>query len=254
VKTWPVWVALPLSVVAFLSYPLFFLRWPITRDVPWVNFLLFGLVLLLVVVGLRRAVAPGPRRALRAVLSRFPAGLSAALFVFVLFLNVIFVDAYRLPASSGAPRVGEPAPDFTLLDVNSAPVALSTILAPPAKGALIVFYMHEGCLSCNAELRGLQARLPDFAARGLQTVAIAADAPDVMKRLAEEAGYGFTFLSDATRETIRRYDVLDESGTMARPAVFLVDSTGIIQWRDVTKNMFVRPRPDAILKAANGLR
>ena len=250
-KTWPVWAALPLSVVAFLSYPLFFLRWPITREVPWANFALFAIVAALIAIGLKRAFAPGPRRILRAVSSVIPAGLSIA--IFVMFLNVIFVDAYRLPVSAGAPQVGQRAPEFTLLDVNSAPVALSEILAPPAKGALIVFYMHDGCLSCNAELRGLQARLADFTARGLRTVAIAADAPEVMKRLAQEAGYGFTFLSDATLETIRRYDVLGESGTMARPAVFLVDSTGSVRWRDVTKNMFVRPRPDTILRAANEL-
>ncbi len=188
-KTWPVWAALPLSVVAFLSYPLFFLRWPITRDVPWANFALFAVVALLIVIGLRRAFAPGPRRVLRVVLSLVPAGLSAAVFAF--FLSVVYVDAYKLPPSSGAPQVGQRAPDFTLLDVNGAPVALSGLLAAPTKGVLLVFYMHEGCLSCNAELRGIQARLPDFTARGVRPVAVSADPPDVAKRLAQEAGYGF---------------------------------------------------------------
>ena len=46
-KTWQAWAALPLSVVAFLSYPLFFLRWPLTRDVPWANFALFAATLAL---------------------------------------------------------------------------------------------------------------------------------------------------------------------------------------------------------------
>ena len=30
-----------LSTLGFLSYPLLFVRWPITRDLPWVNLLLF---------------------------------------------------------------------------------------------------------------------------------------------------------------------------------------------------------------------
>jgi len=250
-NTWPVWAALPLSVVAFLSYPLFFLRWPITRDVPWANFALFAMVGVLVAIGLRRAFAPGPRRVLRVVLSLVPAGLSAA--VFASFLSVIYVDAYKLPASAGAPQVGQRAPDFTLLDVNGASIALIDLLSPPTKGVLVIFYMHQGCLSCNAELRGIQARLPDFTARGVRPVAVSADPPDVTKRLAQEAGYGFTFLSDTTREMIRRYDVLDDSGMMPRPAAFLIDTTRTVQWRAVTESMFVRPRPETILEASSRL-
>ena len=248
-KTWPVWAALPLSVVAFLSYPLFFFRWPITRDVPWVNFALFAIVGVLVAIGLRRAFAPGPRRLLRVVLSLVPAGLSAVVFAF--FLSVIYVDAYKLPTSAGAPQVGQRAPDFTLLDVNGASVALSDLLSPPTKGVLLIFYMHEGCLSCNAELRGIQARLSDFTTRGVRPVAISADTPDVTRRLVQESGYGFTFLSDATLEAIRRYDVLFESGTMPRPAAFLIDTTGTVRWRAVTESMFVRPRPESILEAVS---
>jgi peroxiredoxin len=76
----------------------------------------------------------------------------------------------------------------------------------------------------------------------------------VAKRLSQEAGYGFTFLSDATLETIRRYDVLGESGTMPRPAAFLIDPGATVRWRAVTDSMFVRARPESILEAASHLR
>ena len=45
-----------------VSYPFVFERWPITRDVPWVNLLLFGVATLLLAAGLRRAFAPGRLR------------------------------------------------------------------------------------------------------------------------------------------------------------------------------------------------
>jgi len=57
---WLPWVGLLLSVVAALSYPLVFYRFPVTRDVPWVSFLLFGLTLAALVVGLKRAYARPP--------------------------------------------------------------------------------------------------------------------------------------------------------------------------------------------------
>jgi hypothetical protein len=40
---WSIWAGFLLSVVAAASYFLLFARFPTTRDVPWVNFLLFGL-------------------------------------------------------------------------------------------------------------------------------------------------------------------------------------------------------------------
>lgn len=100
---------------------------------PWANFALcalFAMVALLMAIGLRRAFAPGPRRLLRVILSLVPAGLSAAVFAF--FLSVVYVDAYKLPPSSGAPQVGQRAPDFTLLDVNGTLTSQSDWHRKPA--------------------------------------------------------------------------------------------------------------------------
>ena len=52
---WSIWAGFLLSVVAAASYFLLFSRFPTTRDVPWVNFLLFGLAAGLLGLGLRRA-------------------------------------------------------------------------------------------------------------------------------------------------------------------------------------------------------
>ena len=55
---WPLWAGFLLSLAALGSYPLFFAQFPVTRDVPWVNFLLFGTAAVLLAVGLRRAFSP----------------------------------------------------------------------------------------------------------------------------------------------------------------------------------------------------
>ena len=61
------------------------------------------------------------------------------------------------------------------------------------------------------------------------------------------AGYPFTFLSDPSLAVIRRYGVAH--GAEARPAEFLLDSTGIVPWRNLTNNMFVGARPAQMLEA-----
>ena len=58
---WPIWLGLLLSFFAFFSYPLIFVNWASTRDFPWANFILFAIADVLIVIGVRRAFAPGRR-------------------------------------------------------------------------------------------------------------------------------------------------------------------------------------------------
>jgi peroxiredoxin len=89
-------------------------------------------------------------------------------------------------------------------------------------------------------------------ALGVRPVVISIDPPDVSRALSREAGYTFTFLSDPRLSVIRAYDVAD--GDAARPAEFLLDSTGVVRWRNLTMNMFVRARPQQMLEAIRSLR
>jgi len=249
---WPLWSGFLLGPIAFLSYPFVFERWPLTRDVPWVNLLLFGLTALLLFTGLRRAFAPGRLRWLRITSGLMATSLSVAMFAN--FSLSVFVRARHLPASVHAPRVGERAPNFTLPDENGALISLAALLsptpvsgAPAAKGVLLVFSMYAGCRACNSEYRGIQQHLADFSAMGVRPVVISIDPPDASRALSREAGYTFTFLSDPSLAVIRGYDVAN--GEEARPAEFLLDSTGTVRWRNLTNNMFVRARPEQLLEA-----
>jgi branched-subunit amino acid transport protein AzlD len=139
---WATWVSVVLSIFAFLSYPLLFVNWPVTRDFPWANIALFVVATFLLIVGIRRAFAPGRRR-----LSKIFASLGALLSVLVLgmFILVAFIGSRWLPASTGAPQVNQKAPAFTLNDTNNKRVSLTELLSQPVngkptKGVLLIFY------------------------------------------------------------------------------------------------------------------
>jgi len=90
-------------------------------------------------------------------------------------------------------------------------------------------------------------------------VAISVDAPEVSRDMREQAGYTYTFLSDPQAEVIRRYDLIHagagEGGRdIARPAEFLVDSSGTVRWVNLTENYWVRARPEQFIEAAKALR
>jgi hypothetical protein len=58
---------------------------------------------------------------------------------------------------------------------------------------------------------------------------------------------------------IRRYDLLHQGAgidgqDVARPAEFLVDSTGTVRWVNLTENYWVRARPEQIIEVAKTLR
>jgi hypothetical protein len=139
---WPLWLGLVLSIIAFGSYYAFFVRFPMTRDFPWVNILFFAAALALIVVGIKRAFAPGGGVG-RKVLAGFVGAIGVLIAVMFGFLNLVV--ARQLPSAGGAPHVGDKAPEFVLLDTEKRPVALWQLLAEPlggrpAKGVLLVFY------------------------------------------------------------------------------------------------------------------
>ena len=48
--------------------------------------------------------------------------------------------ASRVPLSPTAPRVGQKAPDFTLVDSTRHQVSLAQLLASSPRGVLLIFY------------------------------------------------------------------------------------------------------------------
>ena len=129
---WPIWVGFVVALGGLFSYE-FFVRFPITRDFPWANLLLFGIGAVLLLAGLFRAFGRPQLYRGKIFGSIFTA---IALFLFALFSYEIFYVLRQVPLSAQAPRVGERAPEFTLVDPNGRSVALAELLSgskgPPA--------------------------------------------------------------------------------------------------------------------------
>lgn len=141
---WPLWTGFLLTLFAFLSYFFIFVEFPFTRDFPWANLVLFLIAGVLLFMGLRRGFAanrPHPTRS--KIVSTIFSVLSVA--VFAMFVFVIFIGGRWLPASKGAPQVGQRVPEFSLPDTSGKQVSLNELLTTPIngnapKGVLLVFY------------------------------------------------------------------------------------------------------------------
>ena len=101
--------------------------------------------------------------------------------------------------------------------------------------------------------------MDQFKQAGIRPVAISVDSPETSRSLAQKAGYTFPILSDANTEAIKRYDLVHagagEGGRdIARPAEFLIDSSGTVRWVNLTENYWIRARPEQILEVAKLLK
>ena len=145
---WRAWAGFLLSILAFVSYFRVLARFPVTRNVLWVNILLFGAAALFLLTGLKRAFTE-----FGSIGGKFVSSVLALLSISILavFCFVVFRATRQLPASHGAPTVGQKAPDFTLRDTRGNLVSLSALLFSPreqaisgaaTQGALLIF--HRG--------------------------------------------------------------------------------------------------------------
>jgi hypothetical protein len=135
---WPILVGFVIAVGGLFSYE-WFAQFPITRDFPWANLLLFGIGAVLLIVGLFRAFGR-PQRYRGKVFGSIFTAIAVLLIAF--FSYGIFYALRQVPSSAGAPQVGQIAPDFILVDQNGKPVGLGDLLSGPSgpRALALIFY------------------------------------------------------------------------------------------------------------------
>jgi hypothetical protein len=130
-----IWAGFLLVVLGFVSYPLLFVRFVSTREIPWANALLFVAGAGILAIGVMRAYRQP------SVYRGRISGTILALLTLVLsglFYYGIFVLT-RVPALHNTAKAGALAPAFTLSNTEGKPVQLADLLRG-RRGALLIFY------------------------------------------------------------------------------------------------------------------
>lgn len=126
--------------------------------------------------------------------------------------------------------------------------------AMPERMTLVCFYRGLHCPICANYLKELERLAPEFAARGVATIAISSDGEDRAKEMAQKVGaaalrigYGFP-LSEARKwglyiSTSRGKTSIgiEEPPLFSEPGVFLIRPDRTLYYLSVQSMPFVRP-------------
>ena len=130
------WAGFAIVLIALVSYIPFFASFPATRDIPWVNYLLFLTGGVLLAVGVRRAFRDSAHYRGK-ISGSILAVLSALLFAF--FVVGVTYFSKQIPGARSALGVGQKAPAFVLLDTAGKQVSSADLLKKH-RGLVLIFY------------------------------------------------------------------------------------------------------------------
>uniref|UniRef100_A0A7C4GFD7 Redoxin domain-containing protein n=1 Tax=candidate division WOR-3 bacterium TaxID=2052148 RepID=A0A7C4GFD7_UNCW3 len=116
----------------------------------------------------------------------------------------------------------EPAPDFTLTDVNGEEVTLSELLK---KGPVYLVCWDLPCVNCIAELDALRPTYDSLTDRGLQIVALSVDKPADEQRVrafVKSKKWPYIVLLDQQQKVKKAYNII------IKPTAYLINMDGEI--------------------------
>mgnify|MGYP005845871931 CR=1 FL=1 len=170
---------------------------------------------------------------------------------------------------------GAPAPDAVLAGADGKPVKMASLYT--AKPSILIFYRGGWCPYCNTHLGQIAKAEPELVAMGYQILAISPDKPEAVHATLDKGDYTYQLLSDSDMvlskafglafkvddPTIAKYrsfgiDLDQASGRshhlLPVPAVYIVDTKGIIRLAHWNPDYKARLQPQELLDAARRLK
>ncbi len=172
-------------------------------------------------------------------------------------------------------QAGDRIPDAVLRTADNEPFSLREEVSE--QPAVLIFYRGGWCPLCTAHLFELARVESELRERGFQILGISPDRPEKVRESEDAGDFEYRLLSDSDMvaargfgiafqvedELVRTYmeshgiDLEGDSGRdhhmLPHPAVFVVDTGGIIRFANVNPDYRVRLSGEEILEAANSI-
>jgi thioredoxin-dependent peroxiredoxin len=120
---------------------------------------------------------------------------------------------------------GDPAPDFTLLDADGQPVALSSF-----RGQRVIVYFYPAAMTpgCTTEACDFRDNLSDLNGQGITVLGISPDQPAKLAKFRDQEGLTFPLLSDPDHAVLEAYGAYGEKKLYGKTTVGVIRSTFVV--------------------------
>ena len=138
-------------------------------------------------------------------------------------------------------KIGEKAPDFTLLDKDGRQVRLSDFLG---KRVVLYFYPKDNTPGCTRQACAFAGAYAGFREKNVEVIGISRDSVASHQKFAEKHGLNFILLSDPERVAIEAYGVWQEKKLYGKVSLGVVRTTFLIDEEGKIAKVMPKVKPD----------
>ncbi|MFN4873585.1 MAG: redoxin domain-containing protein [Akkermansiaceae bacterium] len=153
-------------------------------------------------------------------------------------------------------KVGDPAPDFTLVTKTATGPALVKLSEEISKSNVVLLFVPMAFTGvCTTELCDVSNGISAYEALDAKVFGISGDGPFAQEAWAQRDGITLPLLSDYEHTVAKNYGVAYEQfvpeanlimGGVPKRSAFLIDKQGIVRFVDVKENARELPDFDAL--------
>jgi peroxiredoxin Q/BCP len=146
-------------------------------------------------------------------------------------------------------KVGDTAPDFSLLDEHGLPVSLKDYLGK--RNVVLYFYPKDFTSGCTAEACSFRDRYKVYQDKGAVVIGVSLDSVESHLKFSEKYDLPFAILSDRNKEVAKAYGALGVGGFLTKRVTFIINKNGKVT--HIFPKVDVRRHSKEVLKALEEL-
>ncbi len=132
-------------------------------------------------------------------------------------------------------KVGDEAPDFTLISDEDKKISLKDFLG---KKVILYFYPKDDTSGCTAEACSLRDNIKVIDEKNTVVIGVSKDNTTSHKKFKKKYDLPFTLLSDENLDMIKAYDVWKEKNNYGKKYMGIERTTYIIDEKGKIQNIF----------------
>ena len=138
-------------------------------------------------------------------------------------------------------KVGQKAPDFTVMDDSGNKVKLSSF---KGKKVVLYFYPKDDTPGCTKEACNFRDGIKEIQKQGAVVLGVSADSVDSHKKFKEKFDLNFPLLADTDKKIIEAYDTWKEKSMYGKKYMGIERTTYIIDEDGKVSHVFPKVKVD----------